>query len=86
MDRGREVRRPEIWPHAVGEPQLGVGAFPQQEVREALLAAGTNEEIDIGQQVPALDRCAGGVVDRDAELELGPACGPLFGGHDRVDE
>src|SRR5258708_1028507 len=38
----------EIGPEAVDEMQLRVGAFPEQEVAEALLAAGADQEIDVG--------------------------------------
>src|SRR5262249_11886230 len=34
-----EIMFVEVGPHAIGEEQLGVGALPEQEVREALLAA-----------------------------------------------
>jgi len=42
-----EVALLEVRPHAVGEDQLGVGALPEQEVRESLLAAGTDQQIDV---------------------------------------
>ena len=38
----------EIRPQRFDEDKLGIGALPQQEIADALLAAGTDEEIGIG--------------------------------------
>ena len=38
----------EVGPQGVEEQKLGLGAFPQQEIRQPLLAAGTDEKIDVG--------------------------------------
>jgi hypothetical protein len=51
----------EIRPHRVAEPQLGIGAFPQQEVGQALLAAGADQEID---------RAGGGIAGKRVGNEL----------------
>jgi hypothetical protein len=40
-----EVHGVELGPHARRENQFGVGAFPEQEVAEALLAAGADEQV-----------------------------------------
>src|SRR6185503_166970 len=37
-DRVHEVGAPEVGPHRVREVELGVGHFPEQEVRQPLLA------------------------------------------------
>src|SRR6266850_4605737 len=39
----------EIRPQLVGEVELGIGQLPQQEVADALLAAGTDEQIGLGR-------------------------------------
>src|SRR5215510_13698862 len=85
-DGGRELGGAEVGPHRVGEVQLGVGAFPQQEVRQALLAAAADQQVDVGKQVAGLDRVARGVVDREAQLEAGAAPRAPFRGGDRVDQ
>src|SRR5215469_16589124 len=38
----------EIGPQRLGEDELGIGALPQQEVADALLAAGADQQIGIG--------------------------------------
>src|SRR3954471_21630894 len=43
----RQIPLREGGPHAFGEDQLGVGALPEQEVREPLLAAGADQEVDV---------------------------------------
>src|SRR5580698_6321460 len=48
-ERVGKIGRPELRPHPLGEMQLGIGAFPQQEVREPLLAAGADDEVDVAQ-------------------------------------
>jgi len=47
-DSGFQVGGVEVRPHPRGEDQLGVGAFPEQKIAEALLAAGTDQEVDVG--------------------------------------
>ena len=37
----------EVRPHPVGEVELGIGALPQQEIGQALLAASADEQIDV---------------------------------------
>src|SRR6516164_4819557 len=49
-ERLGEVGRLEFGPHSLGEVQLRIGAFPQQEVREPLLAGGADDEVDIAQR------------------------------------
>ena len=43
-----KVARCEVGPGHGREVEFGVGAFPQEEIAEALFAAGANEEIDVG--------------------------------------
>jgi hypothetical protein len=38
----------EVGPQGVEEAKFGIGAFPQQEIRQPLLAVGTDEKIDVG--------------------------------------
>src|SRR5271157_6189772 len=97
-DGGPEVGAVEIGPHAAGEDQLGVGAFPQQEVAETLLAAGADEEIDrraersvegftgeLGRMAGGgEDGVAAGVVDGDTQAEVGSGGGFGFGAGDAV--
>src|SRR3954463_12312671 len=47
LDRGPQVATVVVRPQRVLEHQFGVRRLPQQEVRDALLAAGANEEIDV---------------------------------------
>jgi hypothetical protein len=83
---GGQLRRAEVRPHPVGEPQLGVRALPQQKVREPLLAAGANEQVDVGEQRTRTDRGARRVVDGNPQLEARPVRRPLLGGGDGADE
>ena len=48
-ERLGEIVGLEFRPHPLGEMQFGVGAFPEQEVRQPLLAAGADDEIDVAQ-------------------------------------
>ena len=59
---------PEIWPVGLAEVELGVGALPQQEARESLLARGANHEIGIG--LAARVQVLGNVIDIDELREL----------------
>src|SRR4051812_34797315 len=47
-DRLLEMFLPEIRPQGVDEHQFGVGALPEQKIADALLAAGADEQIGIG--------------------------------------
>src|SRR5215212_9434856 len=49
LDRGVELALVEIRPQRVAEVQLGVREVPQQEVADALLAAGADQQIGIRQ-------------------------------------
>src|SRR5262245_15714752 len=44
--RGIERRLVEVGPERVDEHELRVGAFPEQEIAEAALAAGPNQQVD----------------------------------------
>src|SRR5687768_359960 len=54
LNRRIEIVLVEIRPLALEEDELGIGALPEQEVRDALLAAGADQQIGIrhvrGQQ------------------------------------
>ena len=43
--RASSAARVEVGPQRVGEVELGVGELPQQEIADALLAAGADEEV-----------------------------------------
>lgn len=47
--RRGEIAGVEFGPHPLGEVQLGIGAFPQQEVGQPLLAGGADDEIDVAK-------------------------------------
>ena len=49
MDRGLEVADSEIGPALGEEDEFGEGAFPEQEVGEALFAACADQEVDVGR-------------------------------------
>ena len=46
-DGDGEVIAIEVRPHPIGEIELGIGALPQQEIGEPLLAAGADQQIDV---------------------------------------
>src|SRR5439155_525930 len=48
-DRAEEVHSPERRPVRVAEVELAVGALPQEEAREADLAAGADDEVRVGK-------------------------------------
>src|SRR6266404_3925815 len=50
LERVLEGLLVEVRPQAVGEVQLGVRALPQQEVAQAPLAAGANQQIHLGRR------------------------------------
>ncbi len=43
LERSLELLLVEVRPQAVGEVQLGVGAFPEKKIAESLFAAGADE-------------------------------------------
>ena len=51
-ERLGEIVGVEFGPHPLGEMQFGIGAFPEQEVGQPLLAAGADDEIDVAQALP----------------------------------
>src|SRR4051794_30348165 len=48
LDRGPERAVVEVGPEVGQEDELGVSRLPEQEVRDALLAGGPDDEIGIG--------------------------------------
>src|SRR5262245_39775049 len=65
-DAGAQMRGAEVRPHRVGENELGVGALPEQKIREPLLAAGADQEIDVA---------AGAVTEPRQQTREGAALG-----------
>ena len=55
-DRGAQVLGAEVGPERVDEAQFRIGAFPQQEIREPLLAAGADQQVDVAAGAVALPR------------------------------
>src|SRR4051812_34995588 len=55
-DGALEMLLAEVGPQRVDEHQLGVGTLPEQEIADALLAAGADQQVGIGhaggQQLP----------------------------------
>jgi len=112
LNRVLEIGGREVRPAAVGKIELGVGALPQQEVAQTLLAAGADQEIDIpaltrpvvhvahgASEIFASDlsdipqsiqcphhRVAGGIVDRDPEIEPRSVTGCILGDPDGAQE
>ena len=104
-----DLRR-EVGPAFVDEEELGERALPEQEIGDALLAAGANQEVDVccaaGEPSDrtaakassessvdfveaasgAVDRVAGGVIDREAQMQSRAARGCVFGIDDRLAE
>src|SRR5712671_1171478 len=109
VDRALQVGSSEIRPPAIGEIQLGVGAFPEKKIAQALLAAGADQQVDVtGLAVPVIDvghrpreiltrdvsgsaqllrssdkRVAGGVIDRDSQIESLAVAGRILRSSDR---
>ena len=54
--RGAQVLGAEVRPHVSAKQQLRVGAFPEQEIREPLLAAGADQQVDVAPGAVALPR------------------------------
>ena len=55
----------EVGPEAVGDEDLGVGDLPEQEVRDALLARGADDEVGVGH-VRGVEATRSGDVHRRA--------------------
>lgn len=82
----------EIGPLHGREVELGLRAFPEQEIGEAAVAAGADEEIDVLGAQPlgqgfggeavcrgGEDGVAGGIVDGDAQVQALAAGGGALG-------
>src|SRR5689334_1014969 len=85
-DGALEVLLAEVGPQRVDEHQLGVGTLPEQEIADALLAAGADQQVGIGHaggQQLALEQVLVDLLRRDlAGRDLpGEAAGRL---HDLV--
>src|SRR6185295_1582971 len=51
MDRLVEVLSAKVRPECVGDPEFGVCGLPEEEVRDAKLAAGPNQQVRVGEPV-----------------------------------
>ena len=84
-DGFKEMETVEVGPETVGDEDLGVGDLPEEEVGDALLAGGTNNQIGIGH-VPGVEGARdGGLVqgfERAGSKEIvdRAATGVSFGG------
>jgi len=58
-----EVEAAEVGPEAVGDEDLGVGDLPEEEVGDALLARGTDDEVGVGHVRGVESRGDVGLVD-----------------------
>src|SRR6516225_1098362 len=47
VERGLQFGFAEVRPVGIGRPELGIGSLKKQKVREAKLAAGTDDEVGI---------------------------------------
>src|ERR1700722_5545958 len=54
LERASKAQLVEIRPQAIREVQLRVGAFPEQEVAQALLAAGADQKVDLAGRMRAV--------------------------------
>src|ERR1035441_6300737 len=77
-DGGGERRGIEIGPHAGREDQLGIGAFPEEEIAETALTSSADEEVD-GRTKGVVERFAGKCGDAARGGEEGGAAGIIDG-------
>src|SRR5215472_1749895 len=49
LERAEKLRFAEVRPQGVGHVELGIGDLPEEEVRDAHLAAGADEQVRIGK-------------------------------------
>src|SRR2546425_6104155 len=61
-------------------------SLPQQEIGEPLLAAGADQQVDVGQDPARADGRARRVVDREPQVERAAGRGGVLGGGDGGDE
>ena len=68
----RRVERlgPEVRPERLAPIELGVGGLPDQEVRQALLASGPDQQVRVGQARRVQRGTDGGLVDRLSREDL----------------
>src|SRR5882672_5749933 len=71
----------EVRPHGRHEAELGIGAFPEEEIAQALLASGADEQVDVGRARPAV-----GLAEARGEglARLGSGEAPPRGAQDHV--
>src|SRR5687768_5986231 len=79
-DRPFQIRRGEVRPPRVGEVQLRIRRFPQEEIAEAALAASANEQIDVRADARRVgrrscDRLTRGIIHREAQMQARPIRG-----------
>jgi hypothetical protein len=73
--RGVDLGGAEVGPQAVGEEQLRVGRLPEQEVADAHLAAGADEQVGVGREAQRHVARQPGLVDLLGLQAFGQACG-----------
>src|SRR6185369_13117670 len=82
-DRSGKMGLGKIGPERVDENELGVGRLPDQEVAQALLTAGADQQVRVGQAGGREVRCENFLVDLvGAELAGGGIGGDAAGGID----
>src|SRR5687768_6567158 len=69
-----EISRTKIRPALLGEVQLRVRAFPQQEVAQPALPAGAYQQVDIGTQASGIarrgfDGLTSRIIDGEAQVQ-----------------
>src|SRR5262245_2798505 len=58
-----ELSLAEVGPQGVGHVDLGIGELPEQEVRDAHLAAGADEQVRIRHPLGTETRCKAELID-----------------------
>lgn len=85
VDGLEQVKAVEVGPEAVGDEDLGVGDLPEEEVGDALLAGGADDEVGVGHVRGVEGAGDGGLVEGlecagSEEILDGTAAGVGFGG------
>src|ERR1700730_10036652 len=80
VHRGGKILGSEVGPHPVAEEELGIGAFPQQKIRQPLLAARADKQIHIAMLgiMLARDEPAQGLA-RELNSRFAGSHGPQYG-------
>src|ERR1700730_219644 len=80
VHRGGKILGSEVGPHPVAEEELGIGALPQQKIRQSLLAARADKQIYIAMLGIMLtrDEPAQGLA-RELNSRFAGSHGPQYG-------